>query len=159
MTFSKTSIQFNNTGGESTVEVESNYPWIANTVEPGVSSWLTLTPGSAESGKTTVRITVSPNNTGSNRTGTIGFNANNQTKSFTVSQTVASLPENHYSDGEVVKLQSASTATGRGIELVVMGDGFTMTDMAHGGRYETLMRETVEHFFAVYPYSTHRGRR
>ncbi len=104
-----------------------------------------------------IRIAVSPNNTGGNRTATIGFGANNRTTSLTITQ-ASSRPEGHYSDGEVVKLQSATTPTGRGIELVIMGDGYTLTDMSHGGNYETTMRQTMEHFFSTYPYSVNRGR-
>ena len=104
-----------------------------------------------------MRIAVSANNSGSRRTATIGFGGSNRTTSVTITQE-AVRPESHYSDGEVVKLQSATTASGRGIELVIMGDGYVMADMGHGGKYETLMRQTMKHFFSTYPYSAHRGR-
>ena len=159
MAFSKTSIQFAGAGGENTLEVESTYPWNAQLLEPGSSSWLTFTPAGGGSGKTTIRVTASPNNASTNRTATIGFQVNNQTASVTISQNTFG-PASYYADGEVIKLQSATAATGRGIELVVMGDGYTIADMAKGGsgKYETQMRAAVEHFFSTYPYTVHRNR-
>ncbi len=157
LTFSKTSLQFGMAAGENTLDVESNLPWSARLIQPEGSSWLTFTPGSGEIGKTTMRIAVAANNSGSSRMATISFTAGEQTRSFSVTQP-PSRPDGNYIDGEVVQIQSATTPTGRGIELVIMGDGFTLADMAHGGRYETVMRETAEHFFSTYPYSAHRGR-
>ena len=159
MALSKASIQFAAAGGEGILEVESTYPWSAELAEPGNASWLSFTPNSGGSGKTTIRITALSNagNT-TNRTATIRFSIENQTASFTVSQNTFG-PSGYYADGDVLRLQSATAATGRGIELVIMGDGFTAADMAKGGgRYETLMRETMEHFFSTYPYSAHRNR-
>lgn len=59
-------------------------------------------------------------------------------------------------DGEVVQLQQASV--GRGINIILLGDGFLDIDMAPGGKYETKMREAMEQFFAYEPYYSHRNR-
>ncbi len=50
------------------------------------------------------------------------------------------------------------TATkGDGINIVMMGEGYTLPLMARdGGKYETDMKAAVEHFFSVYPYSDYR---
>lgn len=58
-------------------------------------------------------------------------------------------------DGEVVKLQSAST--GKGINVVFMGDGYTDRDVA-GGLYLRLMEYSMEEFFAIEPYKSFRDR-
>lgn len=64
--------------------------------------------------------------------------------------------EANYGDGEVVALQRATT--GLGVCLVVVGDGYTLAEMARGtGKYETDMRRAVEAFFSVYPYSDYRS--
>lgn len=159
ITLFRTSIQFDGAGGENTLEVESNAAWSASLPVAANSSWLAFSPNGAGSGKTTVRVTASANNTGNSRSATISFVNGSLARSLTVTQ-AASRPENTYSDGEVVKLQSASTATGRGIELVVMGDGYTISDMAKGGggKYETDMRAAAEHFFSTYPFDVNRGR-
>ena len=59
-------------------------------------------------------------------------------------------------DGEVITLQKASV--GKGINLVFMGDAYTDKDMGDGGLYETLMRQSMEEFFAIEPYKTFRNR-
>lgn len=59
-------------------------------------------------------------------------------------------------DGEVVKLQSATE--GRGVNFILMGDGFVDTDMATGGKYEQRMRSAMESLFAYEPYRSERAR-
>ena len=59
-------------------------------------------------------------------------------------------------DGEVLTLQKASV--GKGIDLVFLGDGFTDQEMEAGGRYEQVMHEAVEQFFAFEPYTSLRNR-
>jgi hypothetical protein len=60
-----------------------------------------------------------------------------------------------YSDGEIVMLQTATV--GNGINIVMMGDGYTDKHMARGtGKYERDMRAAADHFFSVYPYTEYR---
>lgn len=61
----------------------------------------------------------------------------------------------YYKDKEVIKLFSAKK--GKGIDLVFMGDGFTLIDMVkEKGKYEKCMRLAAEHFFSVEPYKSYR---
>ena len=59
-------------------------------------------------------------------------------------------------DQKVLTLQKATV--GKGIDIVFMGDAYTDKDMAPGGLYETLMRQSMEEFFAVEPYKSFRDR-
>ena len=59
-------------------------------------------------------------------------------------------------DGQVLTLQKASV--GKGINIVFLGDGYSDKDMVSGGRYETLMKQAMEEFFAIEPYKTFRNR-
>lgn len=59
-------------------------------------------------------------------------------------------------DGEVVTLQKATVGTG--INLVVLGDGFTDKDMKSDGKYVTRAKEAMEHFFSVEPVKNFRNR-
>ena len=59
-------------------------------------------------------------------------------------------------DQKVMTLQKATV--GKGIDIVFMGDAYTDKDMAPGGLYETVMRQSMEEFFAVEPYKTFRDR-
>ena len=59
-------------------------------------------------------------------------------------------------DKKVMTLQKATA--GKGIDIVFMGDAYTDKDMASGGLYETLMRQSMAEVFAVEPYKTFRDR-
>ena len=59
-------------------------------------------------------------------------------------------------DGEVMTLQKAST--GKGINLVFMGDAYTDKDMGKNGLYEKVMSEAMEEFFSIEPYKTFQDR-
>ena len=59
-------------------------------------------------------------------------------------------------DGEVVTLQSASV--GRGVNFVLLGDGYVDRDMEPGGKYEQRMRSAMEALFAYEPYTSLRNR-
>jgi hypothetical protein len=55
----------------------------------------------------------------------------------------------------VVKLQNATV--GKGVNIVLMGDGYTLKDMDKGtGKYEQDMRTAANSFFSVYPYTEYR---
>lgn len=51
-------------------------------------------------------------------------------------------------DGKIVKIQEATK--GNGIDIVVMGDGFTDKEIADG-TYETVMKKAMENFFSIEP--------
>ena len=59
-------------------------------------------------------------------------------------------------DGKVLTLQKATV--GKGINVVFMGDAYTDRDMGAYGVYETLMRHSMEQFFAIEPYKSFRNR-
>ena len=59
-------------------------------------------------------------------------------------------------DGEVMTLQKASV--GKGINIVFMGDAYVDRDMDADGLYESMMRQSMEEFFAIEPYKTFRNR-
>ena len=56
-------------------------------------------------------------------------------------------------DGKVITLQTATT--GKGINLVFMGDAYTDKDVA-SGLYEQMMRACVNEFFSIEPYRSFR---
>ena len=55
-------------------------------------------------------------------------------------------------DGEVVLLHKATV--GKGVNLILLGDGFVDTDMAEGGRYDQIMAAAMDQFFSYEPYKT-----
>ena len=58
-------------------------------------------------------------------------------------------------DGKVITLQKASS--GKGINLVFMGDAYTDKDIA-SGLYEQVMRQSMDQFFSIEPYKTYRNK-
>ncbi|MDX9928928.1 MAG: M64 family metallopeptidase [Bacteroidales bacterium] len=57
-------------------------------------------------------------------------------------------------DGQIMKLQSATI--GKGLNILLLGDGFVDTMMVAGGLYEQKMSEAMEHFFSVEPTKSYR---
>ena len=69
--------------------------------------------------------------------------------------TVRQGEDGFYQDEDYILLQKATV--GNGINIVIMGDGFTREDLQKNtGKYESSMREAADHFFSVYPYSAYR---
>lgn len=61
---------------------------------------------------------------------------------------------NAYRDGELVRLQTATK--GSGIDLLIMGDGFTMEDLVFDGKYVRAMEQAADYFFTAEPFSSYR---
>ncbi len=59
-------------------------------------------------------------------------------------------------DGEIVLLHEATV--GKGVNLILLGDGFVDTDMSSGGNYERKMIEEMNHLFSYEPYLTFKNR-
>ena len=62
----------------------------------------------------------------------------------------------YFWDKAVMPLQTATV--GKGINIVLMGDGYTDRDMVDHGLYETLMNQAMEEFFDIEPYKSFRDR-
>ncbi len=61
-----------------------------------------------------------------------------------------------YAEDEIIQLQKATRGNKGGINLVFVGDGFNAEDIAKG-TYLNTIKEEVEHFFGVEPYTTYRN--
>lgn len=98
-------------------------------------------------------VSVSENNTGLRR------EANLKIKSSVLTETIRIVQHEdglvYHADGEYVQLQAASI--GKGVNIAIMGDGFTKVDLLENGRYENLGNQAMEHFFSVEPYKSNRA--
>lgn len=78
-------------------------------------------------------------------------------KMYNLSDTLQIIQEggiyDYYSDGDYVKLQEANT--GR-VDLIIIGEAFTIDDLEKGGRYEQIMTRTMENLFSIEPYNSYR---
>lgn len=60
-----------------------------------------------------------------------------------------------YGEDEFLTLQKASKGNNGGINIVIIGDGYDAKDIAGGG-YLADMKEQMEYFFGIEPYTTYR---
>ena len=112
-------------------------------------NWLTVN----ETGNR-IEISTTENTNQESRQAIINVSAGGLSESITVTQ--HGYMSQSYQDKEVVKLQSATV--GKGINIIMMGDGYTVEEMAkETGKYERDMREATEHFFSVYPFTVYRN--
>lgn len=101
--------------------------------------------------KTELTLTIKAMASGSStRTGEIVFKLKD--KEYT-SRCAVSQYDYQYAEDEVITLQTATK--GSGINLVFLGDGYNAEDISKG-EYMKAMREQVEHFFGIEPYTTYR---
>ncbi len=114
-------------------------------------SWCTLSNMSG-SKKTELTLTVEAMSHGSgNRTGEVVFKLKG--KDYTTSCTISQY-DYEYDEDKIITLQSASK--GKGINLIFLGDGYNAEDVSTG-KYLSNIKEQVEHFFTVEPYSSYRN--
>lgn len=112
-------------------------------------SWVTLSKSVGNNGET-ITATVSPLGSLTFREGkiVISLQSGGASTELTIYQHSLS-----FGDGSWVKLQSASR--GAGIDLVFMGDGYTVGDIS-AGKYVSDMNSAVSYFFDIEPYRSYR---
>lgn len=110
----------------------------------------------------TLNFEISENNNNNARRSQIIFECRDEEISDTIFINQAGKAYGYYestnysTDGEVLTLQTATV--GKGINMVLVGDGFSDNDMETNGKYKQRMREAVEHFFSEEPYKSFRNR-
>lgn len=103
--------------------------------------------------KTEVTLTIKSMAKGSgDRTGEIVFKLKNEdyTHTCTVNQY-----DYEYGEDEWLTLQKATRGNNGGINIVILGDGYDAKDIS-GGDYLTNIKQEVEYFFGIEPYTTYR---
>ena len=134
-----------NTQCTRTLVIDAEGDWIVES-QP---EWceLSQTEGSK---KTELTLTFQQMPAGYNREGEIVFKLKDQ--DYT---TKCKLTQYDYSYGEdeIITLQTAKR--GKGINLIFLGDGFNAEDISKG-EYLKTMKEQVENFFGIEPYTTYR---
>lgn len=117
-------------------------------------SWITVSPSSSQDKKTEVTVTMHAQNAGSaTREGKIVFKLKD--KDYTTYTTVRQVGADVAED-EVIVLQEASAGAPKAVPLFIVGEGYNADDIA-SGKYQTDMREQMEHFFSIEPMKTYRN--
>ncbi len=141
------SIRSSGAGQTLTVTVEATGSWQVES-KP---SWITVTPSSG-SGNQTVSIAFAPySSTPVTRTGNVVFKLSGKMPSANLEVNQHNFP---YNDGDYVKVQSSTI--GNGIDLVFMGDGYTIEDIG-AGQYISNISDAIGYFFDIEPYTTYRN--
>lgn len=128
--------------------IDAEGDWVVESMPEWVS--LSQTSGSK---KTTVRLTIQACAKGAEtREGDIVFRLKD--KDYTHACHVSQYGY-EYGEDEYITLQRATRGNRGGINIVILGDGYNAKNIADG-TYLKDMKEQVERFFAIEPYTTYR---
>ena len=134
-------------GGQVTLTVNSDYDYEVTINQTG--SWLSkATQGTPKQGEIT--FTASKNTGASDREATITFAQKDgeYVKEVKVIQ-LSTASENRYYDGDVKQILAAKK--GKGVNVVLLGDGFVAEDLAFGGEFDKMIATVQEAMFACEP--------
>lgn len=113
--------------------------------------WCELSQNSGNK-KSEIILTIKSTSTGDKREGDVVFRLKDKDYTHTCHVTQYGY---EYGEDEYLTLQKATKGKTGGINLVFLGDGYNAQDIA-SGNYLKDIREGVEHFFGIEPYSTYR---
>ena len=139
-----------NTSRKQTLVLNAESDWEVESMP----EWCSLSATSGTS-KTELTLTINemPKGTSGGRKGDIVFRLKD--KGYTTKCAVTQ-HDYEYAEDEIIQLQKATRGNKGGINLVFVGDGFNAEDIAKG-TYLNTIKEEVEHFFGVEPYTTYRN--
>lgn len=128
----------------------TNESWTASVTSSG--SWLTVNTASGASGQRALSLKVNTTNPDTvSRIATVSIAAGGLTKQITVTQAGSD-------DGKVYMLQKAQgLSSGMGVNLYLMGDGFTGKDMPRGGYYDQVIKNAMNYYLSVEPVKTYKN--
>lgn len=139
-------LSFKSAAGSKEISVRTNAPTFTGVADPASAQWCTV-----EKVSSTLFVKLAENKSNTPRETSITVTAGSLVSTVQVQQEARSP---YFADQEVEQLQTATR--GQGINLVLMGDGFVNEDLKRGGRYETVMRQTMDAFFDIEPYRSYR---
>lgn len=118
-------------------------------------AWIKRTTSNAIENKNTLVLDIATNETRKKRDAQIII----YNEIVHLSDTIYVIQEagdgHKYQDGEYLQLQRAILSNG--VNLIIMGDGFTQQNMALNGYYEKSMKKAADYFFSIEPYKTYRN--
>lgn len=133
---------------KSTLVIDAEGDWVVDS-KP---DWCELSQNSGTK-KTELTLTIKQSSTSEDREGDIVFRLKD--KDYTHSCHVTQYGY-QYAEDEVLELQKATKGNNGGINIVILGDGYDAKDIANGS-YLQDMRQLIEYFFAIEPYTTYRN--
>ena len=131
-------------GARQFLTVQANSGWTLD--NPG--DWCQVSSTSGKAGRDTVYVSAEPNTEDKEKKTTLTVAAGGLHRTVTVTQ------KKYNPDGSVYNYLTATK--GKGVKIVVIGDGFTKTDVTPGGKYDQAMQQAVEHLLDIEPFRTYR---
>ena len=117
--------------------------------------WVSLSPSSGSgliSDSTSITVSVTQIDVSTlSRSGSVVFKLNNREYSDTL---LVNQYNFSFSDGDYETIQSSSVRNG--IDIVFLGDGYTIEEVRQG-KYKNKLVEATEHFFNIEPFRTYRN--
>ncbi|MBP3537354.1 MAG: leucine-rich repeat protein [Muribaculaceae bacterium] len=130
-----------------TLVIDSESEWEIESLP----DWCTVTPASGDK-KTEVTLTIAATSAGDEREGDVVFRLKD--KDYTHRCHVTQYGY-EYEEDQFLTLQTATKGNNGGINIVILGDGYEAKDIA-SGQYLKDMKEEVDYFFGIEPYTTYR---
>ncbi len=122
------------------------------TLSDGAAGWCTVEKNSDNADY--LSISVTENTTNELRTAEITVTSSVLSRTVQIAQKTSM--GSVYTDEESIEIQPHDPTKGNGVNLIIMGDGFTRADLEYNGVYETAMRKAAEYFFSVEPFASHK---
>lgn len=132
---------------KSTLVINAEGEWVVDS-KP---DWCELSQNSGIK-KTELTLTIKQSSATEDREGDIMFRLKD--KDYTHSCHVTQYGY-QYAEDEILALQKATKGNNGGINIVILGDGYDAKDIAKG-TYLQDMKQQIEYFFAIEPYTTYR---
>lgn len=123
------------------------------TLSDGAAAWCRVEKYSEN--EDYLSVSVGENSTGAPRSAVVTITSSALSRTVRVEQEALDPDAAYYNDNDTLWMMKQSAGTG--INIVIMGDGFTKADLKKGGLYERKMREAARHFFSIEPFNTYRN--
>jgi hypothetical protein len=131
-------IELSDMGKYRIYEIAASSAWTAAAND----DWVSVSPANGSAGITKVRISATENNNGAERNNGITLTMDGKQKKIPLRQGAKG---SYWNDGDVLTLYSHTR--GKGVPVVLIGDGFDRQDMKKGGWWESKARELVDNYF------------
>ena len=130
-----------------TLVIDSEGDWVLDS-KP---DWCELSQNSGNK-KSEITLTIKSTAAGDIREGDVVFRLKDKDYTHTCHVTQYGY---EYGEDQYLTLQKATKGKNGGINIVILGDGYDAKDIA-GGEYLKDMKQQVENFFGIEPYTTYR---
>ncbi|MDE5814066.1 MAG: hypothetical protein K2H72_07255, partial [Muribaculaceae bacterium] len=130
-----------------TIVIDSEGDWVLES-KP---DWCELSHNSGNK-KSEVTLTIKSTSAGDVREGDVVFRLKDKDYTHTCHVTQYGY---EYGEDQYLTLQKATKGNNGGINIVILGDGYDTKDIA-GGEYLKDIKQQVENFFGIEPYTTYR---